>query len=397
MFIRKFGQEYRQICVTDSYQQVHENYDNFAAQTGLHSAFAMESFAGAVTKIGSANGTIIVEKVVPITADYSVAANIHVDIRKGGSFAVSSGKTLTFLGNVNTNGQPVGTVFTGAGSVVYDSHGVFTQIDSGIGRFIGGSDQDIYEQSLTQNFDVGTRRVVDDRVFRYCKAGDTLVALFGGRCTNFPREGSTDAVEYAAGTYQITIPMNPNGVNYVAEQVANYWKDGYIWIMQWPIVTGVGQMYRIRSSAAAVSGFVTLTLYEALKTTVAASTWITAWPNVYQGIKTAASVRMSVVCIPLIPVTSGYYFWGQTWGPIFMASGQSPGRNDYDRDLYFHPMPLTPGQQGVVCGSSLDFSTLGNKIPQRAGFIITNTSAWTNADGNPELGGDQFFMLQISP
>lgn len=257
--------------------------------------------------------------------------------------------------------------------------------------------QGIYDESAIQKYPIGIRIALDDRVFRYCKAAGNLIGLFGGRCTNFPREGNTDAVEYAAGTYQITIPMNPNGVNYVAEQVADYWKDGYIWIMQWPIVTSVGQMYRIKSSSAAVGGFVTLTLYEPLKVTVGASTWITAWPNIYSYIKTDTDPRMSVVCVPLIPVISGRYFWGQTWGPIFMASGQSPGRNDHDRDVYFHPVPAIPGQQGITPGSQIDFSTLGNRVPQRAGFLITNTSPWTNADGNPELGGDQFFMLQLSP
>jgi len=257
--------------------------------------------------------------------------------------------------------------------------------------------QGIYEQSEDQIYPIGMRHAWDDRVFRYCKAAGTLIGIHGGRCSNFPREGNTDAVEYAAGTYQITIPMNPNGVNYAAEQVANYWKDGFIWIMQWPIVTSIGQLYRIKSSAAAVGGFVTLTLYEPLKFTVAASTWITAWPNVYQGIKGDSDARMSVVCVPLIPVTNTYYFWGQTWGPIFMASGQSPGRKDYDRDVYFSPVPLGVGWQGITPGSQIDFSALGNTVPQRAGSLITNTSPWTNADGNPEQGGDQFFMLQLAP
>jgi len=257
--------------------------------------------------------------------------------------------------------------------------------------------QGIYEQSLAKIYPVGMRYAVDDRVFRYCHAGGDLVGIYGGRCSNFPREGNTDAVEYAAGTYQITIPMNPNGVHYAAEQVADYWKDGYIWVMQWPIVTSSGEFYRIKSSAAAAGNFVTLTLYEPLRVAVAASTWITAWPNLYRHIVDDSDARMSVVCVPLIPVAAGNYFWGQTWGPIFMASGQSPGRLDHDRDVYFHPTPLTAGQQGITPGSEIDFSALGNRVPQRAGSLITNTSAWTNAAGGAELGGDQFFELQLSP
>lgn len=250
--------------------------------------------------------------------------------------------------------------------------------------------QGIYEESAIQRYPIGMRYAIDERVFRYCRAGSNLRALYEGHCGNFPREGNTDAVEYAAGTYQITIPMNPNGVNYAAEQVADYWKDGYIWIMEWPIVTGLGQMYRIKSSSAAVGGFVTLTLYEPLKVTVAASTWITAWPNIYSDIR-GWHARKSLVCVPLIPITSGRYFWGQTWGPIFGHCGYSLGRKDNDRELYF-----SAPHEGLLPGSEVNFTT-PNAIPQRAGSLITNTSPWTNAAGNPELGGDNFFMLQLAP
>lgn len=263
-------------------------------------------------------------------------------------------------------------------------------------QLAAGVDQDIHEQSVTQNFDIGTRLVQDDRVFRYSKAGAQLFALIEGHCGNFPREGASDAVIYAAGTYQVTIPMNVNADHYSEEVVEDYWKNGYIWIMQHPIVTGGGQFYRILSSSAAVAGFVTLTLAEPLVEQVGASCWITAWANIYSDILGGADVRMSSVCIPLIPVTSGNWFWGQTWGPIFNHSGQSPGRKDMDREVYFHPGVHLLGQRGITPGSEVDF-TLDNPIPQRAGFLITNTNEWTDPASGTELGGDQLYMLQLSP
>lgn len=274
---------------------------------------------------------------------------------------------------------------------------VIDEIMSGGHMLVGGKPQDIHEQSTIQNYDIGTRLVMDDRVFRYAKAGDVLTAINGGRCTNFPQEGETDAVAYVVGAYQITIPMNPNADNYTAEQVANYWAEGYIWVQQWPQVTGIGELYRIKSSAAASGGFVTLTLYRPLTVLVPESNWITAWPNLYQNVKTASDARMSVVCVPLIPVASGSWFWGQTWGPIFMSSGAAPGRGDHERDVYFNPTVSSPGQQGVNPATDVDFHTENNPIPQRAGFIITNTNEWEPAGGGTELGGDGFIMLQISP
>lgn len=255
----------------------------------------------------------------------------------------------------------------------------------------GGVDQDILVESVTPNFEIGTRLVIDDRVFRYCKAEGTLIALNGGRCSNFPREGNTDAVVYEAGTYQITIPINPNADKISLEEVEDYWKDGYIWIMEDPIVTKVGQMHRIKSSTAEAGGYVTLTLHRPLKFEVAKSTWITAWANLYKGITGDVDKRMSIVCIPLIPVTDGNYFWGQTWGPIFMSGGTAPGRKDDDREIYSRIL----GAQGVWSGSDIAFET--DVIPQRLGFLITNTNEWTDPASGTEPGGDQFLMLQLSP
>lgn len=387
MFIRKFGQEYHQICVTDSYHEVHDNYDKFDEHTGLHSAYAMEDFGDAVTKIASSNGTIIVEKTVLITADLTVGSNVDIDIRKGGSFAVSTGVTLTINGTVIANGQPFGTIFAGLGTVVCNAKGVFNEIYSSKGVLLGGSAQDILTESITQNFEIGTRLVVDDRVFRYCKAKAALINLRGGAGDVMPREGETDAVDYEVGTFDITIPENPNGPDYALESVENYWAGGFIWISTAP---SPGQMHRIKSSAAASSGFITLTLYEALNVRVPGGTWITAWVNLYASVIRKTS-KTSVICQPLISITPDYYFWGQTWGPCFaILNGNPIGRTAQDRMVYY------TSDGSIQAGITQDH-TSGQPHKQVAGFLITNTAPWTNADGNPELGGDQFYMLQLSP
>lgn len=263
---------------------------------------------------------------------------------------------------------------------------IVDQVLTGGHMLAGGKLQDVHEQSTVQNYNIGTRLVIDDRVFRYCKAGGALEALKAGHCGVMPREGNCAAVEYPVGSYTITIPENPNGAKYAEEAVKDYWAEGFIWIQ-----TSPQGMYKIKSSAAASGGFITLTLYEPLKVKVPASTWITAWANIYSDINDTHSARMSNVVVPLISVTSGNYFWGQTWGPCFgTVVSTTPGRNDGDREVYFHI-------DGALHSSvDLDFSA-GNAFCQRAGFLITNTSPWTNAGGNPELGGDQLYMLQLSP
>lgn len=279
--------------------------------------------------------------------------------------------------------------------------GIFIdQILTGGHMLAGGKLQEIHEQSAVQNYDIGTRLVLDDRTFRYCKAASDLKALIGARNANFPREGNTKAdVEYAAGTYQITIPMNDNGDDYVAEQLKDYWKEGYVWIMWGPTdVRGYGHLYRIKGNAVAAgtipTQYVLATLYDALHTKVTSETWITAWANIYSNIVRSVSKRMSVVCIPPIPVTSGYYFWGQTWGPCFIScTHAAPGSTDNDRDLFIHES----NQGEIISGSQCDWSGASSIKHQRVGFLLTNTTPWTNVGDGAESGGDQFMMLQLAP
>lgn len=266
-------------------------------------------------------------------------------------------------------------------------------------QLAGGAYQHIHEESVTQNYDIGTRMVMDDRVFRYCQAKGALEAMLGGRADVMPREGAGDAVAYAVGDYNVTIPMNDNNADdYVAEQVANYWAEGYYW--NGTGSSALGQMHRIKSSAVATEtgritsitgGYVTATLYDPIDTAIAASAWQTSWVNPYKALVHTHSGKMSVMCQPLIDVTILYYFWGQTWGPCFgQLNSTAIGRNSGDRMVYF----MSDGS--LASSMNVTYST-GSAHYQKAGFVITNTEAWTNAGDGAESGGDQFYMLQLSP
>ncbi len=271
------------------------------------------------------------------------------------------------------------------------------QILSGGRQTVLGKFQDVHEEHVTQQYDIGTRLVIDDRVFRYCKAKQALDPLLGARADVMPREGAGDAEAYEVGEFVVTIPMNSNGPDYVAEQVKDYWKNGYYWVQ---VAPAPGFLYRIKSSAVATTvgrttsitgGFVNLTLYESLKVRIPASTWITAWVNPYKVCKHEHSGKMSVIAQPLIAVTIDYYFWGQTWGPCFgQLNGSAMGRTSNDRSVYYT-------SDGSLQAGVTQVETAGSAHKQRAGFIITNTEAWTNAGGSGESGGDQFYMLQLSP
>ncbi|HEC60727.1 hypothetical protein LCGC14_0461120 [marine sediment metagenome] len=129
MFIRHVGQSHKSLFVTDSYLQVHNNYDNYDDQTGINAPLAYESFADALTKAGSNDTVIVLDKAVAITEDETIPATVHLIVRPGGSFAISAGKTLTVSGTIDSCGQSGSTIFTGAGTAVY------TTVQSLVGPF----------------------------------------------------------------------------------------------------------------------------------------------------------------------------------------------------------------------------------------------------------------------
>jgi len=239
------------------------------------------------------------------------------------------------------------------------------------GPISGGQWQSVYAQSVTQNFPIGTRLQIDDRVFRYCQAkGTTAVAMKAGHNGTADLGVNTYAEIYAIGETELRVEDTNT-------RAVNYYKDGYVWIMD--LVSGVYQMHKIKSSevAAAADDHVHIVLYEGISIAVPASTFVSIWPNPYSNILFTTSAYSSMVCVPLIPVTTDYYFWGQTWGPCFgTAMSAIPGAASADRAVYFN------SDGALINGASL--TTNGAQL---AGYVITMTSG----------GGDQFYMLQITP
>ena len=83
--------------------------------------------------------------------------------------------------------------------------------------------------------------------------------------------------------------------------------------------------------------------------------------------------------MPLQPVTSGYYFWGKTRGPVFgVVSSTVPGAASNDREIVFQ------GTDGALIMADEAWNA-GNS-QQYAGYLLPRT-------GGSYGGGDQTFFL----
>ncbi|KKM83102.1 hypothetical protein LCGC14_1312740 [marine sediment metagenome] len=237
------------------------------------------------------------------------------------------------------------------------------------GLLPGQSEQGVYEGSVTQKYRIGSRMVVDDRVFRYGKATEALIRNMGAlNSASWPINAATLTATTIA-TSQIKVVE--------ATCSAGDYAGGYIVLFTSPL-----QIRRILGNDASDGTEAILYVDGAWELGGAIGTWATGYKSIFRAIQAppaAAPNYVSFICVPLISVTINYYFWGQTWGPCYgVADGTVPGSAANKRDLYFASSgnlePYGDGAAGVG--------------GQYAGYIIPTTSLGS---------GDQFYMLSLQP
>lgn len=168
--------------------------------------------------------------------------------------------------------------------------------------------QSILDSSSVKLADLGTRKVVGDRVFRYAQAAGTIgageVCEFGAQSVINVTAGGTDPAGAKTFTW------------YSATSVAaNHWAEGYV-CAQSGTASNQGLMYRIKShSAIATTTTGTLFLYEPLKKLLNVADKYSIFQNPYKGLTQCTAGTNSVIGVTPIAVTSSDYFWIQTYGP----------------------------------------------------------------------------------
>jgi hypothetical protein len=196
-----------------------------------------------------------------------------------------------------------------------------------IGETVVG--QDIYRESATATCRLGTRLVLGDRVFRYCKNA-AAASVTVGNLIQAPAAEVTSAYEEdvvvpttsPAGSRTVYL-TNTTGHSTLA---ANGLKDGYIVI---GAGAGLGTCMKVKSNTAAVAGALcTVTLYDPLPVAITAGTNTLCYVlSPYSDVIIAAGTGM-LVGAPLFTPTLSFYFWAQSWGPIGIVSGGAIVRGD---------------------------------------------------------------------
>ena len=232
----------------------------------------------------------------------------------------------------------------------------------------------VFSQSATALYPIGTRLQLDDRVFRYAKAGGDLItlrAMCSYDCRTRSSVDSTD-VATAAGSTTLVLDGASSGV-----PLENAYAGGYVLILTSATLGRVTMRIHGNTKATATSPYpTTLTLEQPLPHEVAANTDCDIFPSRYADVRNISPLWNPVVGVVLDCISSGYYCWVQTWGPCFITCTSTElGDASGDRAAVFS------GSDGTIAPA--DETWNAGTSPQLAGYTLST------ADGE----GSEWIML----
>lgn len=259
-------------------------------------------------------------------------------------------------------------------------------------RIAGRPEQDILEVTEDQNYVIGSRRYVDDRVFRYCHSKEALAYRTGAFMDKlYYWEGEAEG---GWGEGVKVFEFDNTGVLIGTPIPAHALKDG------WAISGQLCQ--RIKDNEGEVGGVTSITLYRGLSHALTDAQGMYVYPNIYANLMDtggdgthnadigANPCYGTVVCVPLTIVPLDRYFWGLTCGIFYGVCGQHCGG------------PLGSGVGEQANNRTFGFDQLGHMVHRIGGHAAGDgehqPGGYIMMDGHgATTGGDQLCFLQLAP
>lgn len=263
------------------------------------------------------------------------------------------------------------------------------RIQQTFGANLTGVEQGINKESSTQNFRIGTRRQIGNRVFYYAQAGSTqyLFPAYGVCNRNDMSETSQVVSAVASGANQVTL----TAVGTVTE---DEFAEG--WLVVDTGTYGYFPYYQIKSNTAGASTY-TVTIYDEFVHSLSTSNeYVSVMANEYKGVDSirayvvvnqdwpAWETYVSWVGVPPavnssdLTITASYYFWCQTWGPCNIMMVDIYGDSGTEKNMMFYR-----DGSGYNAAQGITYQWLGHLLP----------NSYYSAAGH----GESFCMLQLNP
>lgn len=211
--------------------------------------------------------------------------------------------------------------------------------------------QGLYEVSSTKKECLGAIRETEDgRMFRYAKAGATLIpggATYAAAVdSNFLAQVQTNGAANTAGSLVVTAYVGATAVT------DNLFDDGYL-IVYRTAAGKQGLYYPIASHTTTATGSTTikLTLKEPLIRATLTTDYFSIIPNPWSSIGVSTDIATNWTGQAMVDATSGQYLWVQTGGLGVATGGDTAtmgypvGPSDTNNAL-----EVASAQQGPVVG-----------------------------------------------
>lgn len=242
------------------------------------------------------------------------------------------------------------------------------------------SEADLFAESVSQHYPIGTQLRKNGNLYRYCKAGAEMVAGSRGFLKgNYSMVPGNSGEGFEGAFYAAVVAGDTSFKIADTGAVKNEYENGLLVI--YDDTLSIYDQYTIIGNDA--SDGTTTTCYIAppgFKSAHAVSgTTVDVYWNEYRNVRSLLSVGaayVSALGYVKFAITSAYYFWLQTAGRISGVTGAStwPGQTAYQRDVYCN----TDG--------SLIGITSTTYLYQRVGFLLHRTAS---------TYGDNTIMLQL--
>lgn len=243
--------------------------------------------------------------------------------------------------------------------------------------------QSIWAQSATPQYEVGTRIQVGQRVFHYCRARTAL--------SNKRGEGDGGTLLEMLNAFAVANLGDLTVTLITAAPVVNEYRGGYFAAFDAAALLPAVTLVRIRDNDAPVGANTTFHLKDPLprQVRIAGADSCDVHRNIYNNVTGRAggpvgASSQATVCIPLIDVTLGWYFWGQTWGPCLGIAHAAGG------------LGAVAGESGVWFSDDGTIATQAEcasaGLSQYAGFMLGDRRSAAGV-----LGDSIFFMLTLAP
>jgi len=239
--------------------------------------------------------------------------------------------------------------------------------------------QAVHEESSVAKYPVGLRYPLgDDWVFHYCRAKVALPLNKRGAGNDDVLHEQNTAVVASAGDISLTI---------VGSFTADQFKNGIINIWTDPVQI----LLRVKGNDVGDGVNTVIHLKDPLLEDVALATFTDIHANIYNNCSNLAGLavagELQIVCVPLIAITLGYYFWGLTYGPCvgIAHTGAGLGAASNEKTVYFWP----DGSIDSIANIITDGGTAGQQI---AGTMLARLA---NPAGTP--ADDIYYMLKLAP